>query len=1177
MDSNQKAILESLQTTAPSLAPLYEGAVRMLEDKRFPGRTRFIAHAVREIANRLPGAVAEEVVKNHVDYHHEIGPIADAWKQEGLAGAIVVRAGGEDEPGLRISHGLVAKVNALLEKDRQISARKEGNAQAMILKLIPESSNTVGSIGPIVDHWLDIVEWFAENVHEAEKKRAPIDESALCHKFLAFENALKALLVAFYSGLEEVERVAANANSSTQQPTEGEIEQALSFLLMPQYRSWFFQHLQNPLWLIPLKTKGLFAPPREPVEDDATGGVRYSFWPEVEYLKRMAPDRSTDVLEIIMGLQNVKNPFVKTGCIEALYQMGPTDAARGAKYVKQVMKERTACNWYGEGQAATKLMVKLGEAGRGEAFDIAYTLLDVWIPSGENKRSRRETTARLNTYHYTGVALKSYKTLWETNPDRAVGVLIKILNRHLTELNKDSGYDRSEHFYIGMENLDAIDRLDRTYIAILVKAICEAGKALIEKKPDGTDGLLACLLSRDKAILKRTAMYLLRFVPPGTHKERIAEILLDKQLFEDPGFRYEYDLLLRDKIDEVREAVQGTYAGWIDAIGLDEKQKERFAQWFSETRGRECTPQDIERFENRMRAERIYLVGGQFPQLYAGSKEKAGVTDMELELSLMPQTDRGDFAISEASPITVEHMLTMDPGSVLDYLLDPASCEGKKKPGMWREPKEALAYVFGEVVRQRTPDYVNRGLNEKLIKLDSMFLGTYLNRVMAGVREKDVGGAIWGAWLDLARLTVERGVDKSEYKGCLSDILWTIQEGLGERYHIGSDRQNTEAVWQILKPLVKWKKGEEETEPERHDREDPMQMRCRSIAGEALAQVVSFAVGSKKDQKPYYDECLKEDVRAVFDCVVSNVRRPEVNCTFGSDLARICWLDEEWLRNNLDKILQEEMWDAVWGTHMSWGRPWPRTFRLLAEKGEYQHAIELIGTPNKYKFEKDPEEGLAEHLMIALFNGWFDDGPKAKLLQEFLNKATVKLRGHAAEFLTTGFESLKKEGPNKEITDRLRDYWEMRLVAMSGSVKEDFEEAIGFINWAENSPLESSETLRLLDKTLELTEGKLEDRGYQFTKAVCVMGKGNELRALRCLNRAMADNEAGMYFSLYEKELTELMESIVRLGDDYANVEDIRREAMLLADAYGRKHVYKFRGVFETLSKMARLRDLPLN
>jgi hypothetical protein len=47
-----------LTRNAPSLAELYESAVRLLFEVRLPGYTRFVRHAVRAIRNRLPFVIS---------------------------------------------------------------------------------------------------------------------------------------------------------------------------------------------------------------------------------------------------------------------------------------------------------------------------------------------------------------------------------------------------------------------------------------------------------------------------------------------------------------------------------------------------------------------------------------------------------------------------------------------------------------------------------------------------------------------------------------------------------------------------------------------------------------------------------------------------------------------------------------------------------------------------------------------------------------------------------------------------------------------------------------------------------------------------------------------------------------------------------------------------------------
>ena len=151
----------------------------------------------------------------------------------------------------------------------------------------------------------------------------------------------------------------------------------------------------------------------------------------------------------------------------------------------------------------------------------------------------------------------------------------------------------------------------------------------------------------------------------------------------------------------------------------------------------------------------------------------------------------------------------------------------------------------------------------------------------------------------------------------------------------------------------------------------------------------------------------------------------------------------------------------------------------------------------------------------------------------------------------------------------------LKLDQFSGSrpkaaPKANKEEAVKFVRWVKNSPVtDAAETFRLLHATLKLTGGDVSGGRsvFDFVRGVCEIRDGHELMALRCLNKAMNDEYMGEDFGIYEDELTAFMNAIVKLKDDYAEVDKIRKEAMSLADAYGRMHIYSFKPVYEELKK----------
>lgn len=78
-------LLGWFKRNAPSLAELYEGAVKLLlYDVRLPGWTRFVSHAVREIRNRLPNVISGVKGGKALSYKGRLDEIGKVWEKVGL-------------------------------------------------------------------------------------------------------------------------------------------------------------------------------------------------------------------------------------------------------------------------------------------------------------------------------------------------------------------------------------------------------------------------------------------------------------------------------------------------------------------------------------------------------------------------------------------------------------------------------------------------------------------------------------------------------------------------------------------------------------------------------------------------------------------------------------------------------------------------------------------------------------------------------------------------------------------------------------------------------------------------------------------------------------------------------------------------------------------------------------
>ncbi|MHC4647741.1 MAG: hypothetical protein ACYTBJ_19925 [Planctomycetota bacterium] len=1152
MDEGQRRILQWLRDVDAGLAELYEGCVRMIKDRSFGGRERFICHAVREIRNRLPEAVAGKHAVERLEYKEEVRCIAEAWERAGLEGVYEMQSDRRgQEPEERVAREVLVRVGRLVRRHREVEGRKEENARRLYIELEPENEQLRGSLGPVVRKWVDETEWFVQRAHVGKI----VSEEELVGHFERFENVLANLVGYFYEGLEEIEGVVENANRLQKEPSKAEVDAVVPRLWRPRYRMQFFDRLENPYWIGALKDAGFFKWPAEAKEGEA-----YERWPEGRYLKKMCAKVPEGVLGVIKEIVS-RNPYIRNTCSECLLEMPVGVAAKGGRIVENVLPrgwKEGNLEWAWVGQPCAKVMVKLIEEHPKEAFKIAWILLDVWVP--KEKKLFEDIVGKFSDHDYRELVLKYYAEIWKVEPEGGFWVLVKILSRCIADLSKEKEYDVSSSFAYGMglRNLDGIDVGHGGVKSVLVKGICEAGKVLIEKQPAKVGELLDGLEKLDSAIFKRVAMYLLRFVPGEAEVQRIKGIIGNKKYLEEPGYEFEYKLLLRDKFDVAGEEEGEAFVGWVKEEKVSEETRKEITELC--TRNNEPLP-DFAKMENRKKAEELYLVRERFKDVYEQYKKAAGVKD-DNALARRRMVGEARFvSATEGTPLSSEAMGKMSVGEVLEFLSEPENYEGEKKAGEWRTPVDALRATFKADAKKRGLEYLREG-REKLANLPAGFLSSFFYGASEAVREGSFDKEEWGLLIHFASLVVEEKHKEQEYEDGFSEILSVLREGFGGgKGNLELDEPTAKEFWEILKRLIHF--PVKKINGKREER-DPMQLMLRQVAGKALELTVLLGLVCKKQFEKYWEKELKEEMRKCWGYVLENIREPGVNCIFGIEFSRINWLDQDWTREKLDVIFRPELWDEIWGTYVSWGRPSGDGFKLLVGRTKYARAVDLLGQGNRFKFGKDPEEGLVEHLMIGFFNGWVEF--ESDLLKGFLKAASAGLRGKAAKFLTTGFKAVNEEdGEQKgEVAARMREYCQKRLAAIKGKPEENRVEAVELTGWVEDSVLGAKETLELLEESLDLSGGKIGQMGdaRDFVEGVTALGKGNELLALRCLKKAAVDENMHTPWAGIQEPLARFLEGMVGLA------EDVRSEAAEAADLYGRYNPEKFRAVWEELKKV---------
>ena len=145
-------------------------------------------------------------------------------------------------------------------------------------------------------------------------------------------------------------------------PSDEKVKAAVRRIPSPQLRRAFFEGLRNPLWVTPLANEGVFGNPPEPERTD-DGYIRDIYWPEIDYLTRVAPEAPAAVVDVLLKLSQSNNAWVRRGVFEIGATIPPEHAARLKPLVKSW--QSTGFGWRTDPRSLVAFAVNLLEGGQG--------------------------------------------------------------------------------------------------------------------------------------------------------------------------------------------------------------------------------------------------------------------------------------------------------------------------------------------------------------------------------------------------------------------------------------------------------------------------------------------------------------------------------------------------------------------------------------------------------------------------------------------------------------------------------------------------------------------------------------------------------------------------------------------------------------------------------------------
>ncbi len=209
-----------LERNAPSLGELYEGAVALMFVTPVPGRIRLIAHAVREMRNRLPDVISGAKSGGTLQYKNRLDDVTKVWLRSGLPAdgsfpntTLGLGVEPPEAPDIPIERRVFMEVSRLVKDHVAARQRPEDAAIRLFEAIAPENLPLRDSLRPVVRQWLSITDWFVGRVHDSGQTDTDCDEKEFRAKFELFEATLAALVRGFFSTVEELDEILEDTNS----------------------------------------------------------------------------------------------------------------------------------------------------------------------------------------------------------------------------------------------------------------------------------------------------------------------------------------------------------------------------------------------------------------------------------------------------------------------------------------------------------------------------------------------------------------------------------------------------------------------------------------------------------------------------------------------------------------------------------------------------------------------------------------------------------------------------------------------------------------------------------------------------------------------------------------------------------------------------------------------------
>lgn len=900
---------------------------------------------------------------------------------------------------------------------------------------------------------------------------------------------------------------------------------------------YFFSQIQSPSWIKPLIEEGFLQNPPEPEPEG--NYVRFPFWPESQYLVRMAAKAPELVMGVVVGI-DTNNPRIQQDVVEVALRV---PARLAAKLVPRVIKwlQGHYTDWAFE--KLGDLVVHLAKGGqRDAAFTLAQELL--WFdpdPKLEEKRNERgdskllfsstpEPQPRGEQWAYGKLLEGPIRALASIDAAVTIQLLCAVINRTIRlsyfEETKES-YDGSTFWRPAVETHD--QNWNESYKDLLVTAIRDNCENAITLDLISLSHVDTILKGYNWDILNRLRLHLYRKLPEKA-AEYIHGALTDYRLFSSHEFNHEYVLLLQEQFKALPEGAKQEILGWISA-GPDEELLKSFG---TDWNGNPASTDLVERRIKAWKAEKLKPIEQDLPLQWSELYKKLVSEIGEPEHPEFGSYHRGVWT-GPTSPKSEQELLVLGTNLIIEFLRSWQPTKG------WMESSpEGLGRAFQQVVKQRALEF--SAVATELEEIDPTYVRALLSGLADAVKEKTQ--IEWKPVLDLAAsvmrqrtvipgrvynpASLEEGDPSWEWTR--KSIARLIREGChSDGWEIPFEFR--EIVWNIIREFTNDPDPTADYEQNHAGSFGPATLSINTTRGEAMHAVFAYAQWVQRhlgrDNEELGFKRMPEVAQVLEDHLDLDTEPTlTIRSVYGQYLIVIIRIDRNWLSRQESMLFPEEenlrpYRTIVWNTYVIFNGANSAVYDVLHK--QYWNAVARLNEPDELPLEiANPRKSLAQHLMVLYWQGKLE--LDSDILLEFYSKAGDGLHAHAFDFIGRSLKNTVGGIPSQPI-QRLMALWEKRFATISstGNDAKTSKELAAFAVWFWSGKFDDRWALEQLTAVLKITRDV--EREFFIMDRLVQVSKTMPLAALSCLELLIRSAHQRKNYFHGLKETKEILET----------------------------------------------------